>query len=50
VLCLKAEVYMCRRDPKLAVCDGGPGDNEACCIRSATFKSEFVPQAYQYLI
>jgi hypothetical protein len=37
-------------DPELAVCPGDHGDDEACCIRSATFKVESAPLAYQYPI
>jgi hypothetical protein len=41
---------MRKRDLKLAVCSGDHGDDEACCIRSGTFKSEFAPLTYQYPI
>jgi len=37
-------------DPKLMPCSGEHGIDEACCIRSATFKADFAPLAYQYPI
>lgn len=46
--CPKVPGSMRKRDPKLAICGGGHGDNEACGIGSATFKSEVVPQTFQY--
>lgn len=39
---------MNNRDPKLAVCDGKHGDDEACCIKTATFKSKYAPMGFQY--
>jgi hypothetical protein len=39
---------MRQRDPKLATCSGNHGDDEACCIRSATFKADSAPLTYQY--
>ncbi len=35
------------RDPSLAVCDGNHGDDEACCLKSGTFKAEYSPMGYQ---
>jgi hypothetical protein len=46
--CPKVPGSMRKRDLKLAVCSGDHGDDEACCMRSGTFKSEFAPLAYQY--
>jgi hypothetical protein len=39
---------MRKRDPKLLVCAGQHRDDDACCIRSATFKTKFAPLAYQF--
>lgn len=41
---------MRKRDPKLMPCSGEHGLDEACCIKSATFKAEFAPTAYQFPI
>jgi hypothetical protein len=41
---------MRKRDLKLAVCSGDHSDDQACCMRSGTFKSEFAPLSYQYPI
>ncbi|HVC23024.1 MAG TPA: hypothetical protein VNH82_06320 [Candidatus Dormibacteraeota bacterium] len=46
--CPKVPGSMRKRDPKLATCSGAHGDNEACCIRSASFKAEYAPLTYQY--
>lgn len=37
-----------RRDKRLAVCEGNHGLDEACCIRTATFKAKYAPMAYQF--
>ncbi|MGH7609252.1 MAG: hypothetical protein ACREOD_04830 [Candidatus Dormibacteria bacterium] len=37
-------------DPRLATCSGKHGLDEACCIRTAVFKSDYAPLAYQYPI
>ena len=39
---------MRKRDLRLEVCSGQHGDEEACCIRSATFKAEFADKVFQY--
>ena len=41
---------MRKRDPRLMPCTGQHGSDEACCIKSATFKTKFAPLAYQYPI
>ncbi|MGC2191909.1 MAG: hypothetical protein WA751_06220 [Candidatus Dormiibacterota bacterium] len=46
--CPKVPVSMRRRDPRLAVCDGCHGDDEACCIATATLKAEEIPSIYQF--
>jgi hypothetical protein len=46
--CPKVPGSMRRRDPRLAVCDGNHGDDEACCIKTATLKAEELPSIYQY--
>jgi hypothetical protein len=48
--CAKIRSSLRNYDPRLAVCPGRHGGDEACCIRSATFKSESAPLAYQYPI
>ncbi|HUY54511.1 MAG TPA: hypothetical protein VMV23_05075 [Candidatus Nanopelagicaceae bacterium] len=45
--CPKVPGSMRGRDPKLAVCDGNHGDDEACCIKTGTFKAEYSPLGYQ---
>jgi hypothetical protein len=48
--CPKVPGSMRSRDPKLAVCDGNHGEDEACCIKTGTFKAEYAPMGYQYPI
>jgi hypothetical protein len=48
--CAKIRSSLRNYDPNLAVCPGRHGEDEACCIRSATFKVESAPLAYQYPI
>ena len=45
--CPKVPGSMRGRDPSLAVCDGNHGDDEACCLKSGTFKAEYSPMGYQ---
>jgi len=46
--CPKIPVSMRRRDPRLVVCDGNHGDDEACCIQTATLKAEEIPAIFQF--
>ena len=46
--CPKVPGSMRRRDPRLAACDGNHGDDEACCIKTATLKAEELPSIFQY--
>lgn len=46
--CPQVPGSMRQRDPKLANCSGNHGEDEACCIRSATFKADSAPLTYQY--
>ncbi len=46
--CPKVPVSMRRRDPSLPVCDGNHGDDEACCIKTATLKAEEVRSIFQF--
>jgi hypothetical protein len=46
--CRKVPGSMRRRDPRLAACDGNHGDDEACCIKTATLKAEELPSIFQY--
>ncbi len=46
--CPKVPVSMRRRDPGLPVCDGQHGDDEACCIQTATLKAEEIPSIFQF--
>ena len=41
---------MRKHDPKLIACSGKHRSDQACCIKSATFKAKFAPLAYQYPI
>ena len=36
-------------DPRLPVCDGNHGDDEACCIQTAALKAEEIPSISQFL-
>ncbi|MGA9776527.1 MAG: hypothetical protein WBU92_11520 [Candidatus Dormiibacterota bacterium] len=45
--CPKVPGSMRGRDPKLAVCDGNHGADEACCIKTGTFKAEYSPMGFQ---
>lgn len=46
--CPRVPGSMRRRDPRLAVCDGNHGDDEACCIKAATLKANEVPTIFQF--
>ena len=46
--CPKVPGSMRRRDPRLAVCDGNHGYDEACCINAATLKAEEIPSIFQF--
>lgn len=46
--CPRVPSSMRGRDPKLAVCQGNHGDDEACCLKTGTFKAEYAPMGYQY--
>ncbi len=46
--CPKLPVSMRRRDPRLPVCDGNHGDDEACCIKTATLRAEEIPSIFQF--
>jgi hypothetical protein len=39
---------MRNRDKSLAVCSGDRGEDEACCLRSGTWKAEFGPWTFQH--
>ncbi|MHB8395298.1 MAG: hypothetical protein ACYDC5_12570, partial [Candidatus Dormibacteria bacterium] len=46
--CPKVPGSMRRRDQKLPVCDGKHGDDEACCIQTATLRAAEVPLIFQF--
>jgi hypothetical protein len=39
---------MRRRDPRLAVCDGNHGGDEAYCINGATLKADEIPSIFPF--
>jgi hypothetical protein len=45
--CPKVPGSMRNRDRSLVACSGQHGDDEACCIKTATFKAAYAPQSYQ---
>ncbi len=45
--CPLVPVSMRRRDPKLPVCDGKHGADEACCIKTATLRASEMPAVFQ---
>jgi hypothetical protein len=48
--CPKVPGSMRSRDLKLVACDGNHGDDEACCLKTATFKAAYATLSYQYPI
>ena len=48
--CPKVPGSMRRRDPVPAVCSAEPGDDETCCIKSATAKAAYSSPDYQFPI
>ncbi len=47
--CPKVPGSMRGRDPKLAVCEGNHnGYDEACCLKTGTFRAEYAPMGYQH--
>lgn len=45
--CPKVPGSMRSRDKTLIPCPGDHGLDEACCLKTATFKAAFAPQSYQ---
>lgn len=45
--CPKVPGSMRHRDKSLVSCSGDHGPDEACCLKTATFKAAYAPQSYQ---